>query len=229
MKSASEGIRKNLEFLKKNGNRVVFNAVFSKETFDFFDTALVDFALDYSIYEIGVLLDLDPAFYKKKKASDIVNRLMEIYTYGKSRGVIVTGYWHMIFQRMIVHDHFKYNRFKTCSATGCQLSIEPSGDVFACKASSGYFGHISKIEDLLSSNTYKGYALRTFRNASECAGCEIESFCSGFCLGPLEKKYKTIHVVEKSTCKVYKEMTRRLILDIERDSIENYRMRGKYQ
>ncbi len=140
---------------------------------------------------------------------------------------MVTGYWHMIFQQMIYYKMFKDRGFKTCSATGCQLSVEPSGDVFACKGSSGYFGTILKPEKLLSSENYKTYALRTFRNAPECVGCEIENFCSGFCLGPLEKKYGTINVIEKNTCTLYKELTKRLIRNLNRNEIETYDMPKK--
>ena len=220
-KGTLKEIRKGLTLLKRSGNRVVFNSVFSEQTFDFFDTSLVDFALEHGVYEIGVLMDLDLKFYERK-AVDIVDRLWGVYTYGKSKGIVVTGYWHIIFQKMIAYDHFRHDSFKTCSATGCQLSIEPSGDVFACKASSGYFGHISEIDALLSSDAYKEYAMRAFRNATECSGCEIEGFCSGLCLGSLEKWHRTIHTVEKKTCKIYRELTRILILDIRKEGIENY-------
>ena len=104
------------------------------------------------------------------------------------------------------------------------LRVEPSGDVYACKGSSGYFGNILEPEELLSSKNYWKYALRTFQNAAECDGCEIELFCSGFCLGPLEKKYHDIYVIEKNTCGIYKEITKRLIGDVEIDEIETYKI-----
>jgi len=64
--------------------------------------------------------------------------------------------------------------------------------------------------------------MRAFRNAPDCEGCEIENFCSGFCLGPLEKKYNNIYVIEESTCKVYKELTKRLIMDVEKNEIDTF-------
>jgi uncharacterized protein len=96
--------------------------------------------------------------------------------------------------------------------------------VYACKGSSGYFGNILEPEELLSSKNYWKYAMRTFQNAPECNGCEIELFCSGFCLGPLEKKYHDIHTIEKNTCRIYKELTKRLIEDVEIDEIEMYKL-----
>ncbi|MGA9189320.1 MAG: radical SAM protein [Methanosarcina sp.] len=223
-KNSIDEVEHNLSLLSKNGNRVVFNSVLSEKTFQYFDTDLVDFALKYYIFEIGVLLDLDPEFYEKHKTKDIVEKLWKVYTYGKQKGVLLTGYWHMIFQQMLNTNIFEVRGFKTCSATGCQLSVEPSGDVYACKGSSGYFGNILEPEELLSSKNYWKYALRTFQNATECDGCEIELFCSGFCLGPLEKKYRDIYVIEKNTCGIYKEITKRLIGDVEIDEIETYKI-----
>ncbi len=221
-RSGIHAIEKGLLILKEYENRVVFNSVLSGETFDYFGTDLVDFALKYGISEIGVLLDLNPEFYEKREVRDIVDKLWSVYVYAKERGIIVTGYWHMIFQQIVAHDYFEDRGYKTCSATGCQLSIEPSGDVFACKGSSGYFGHVSRLSELLSSETYRNYAMRAFRNAPECEGCEIENFCSGFCLGPLEKKYGDVYVIEEKTCEVYKEITRRLIGDLEKCEVDTF-------
>jgi uncharacterized protein len=223
-KNSIEKVERGLSTLNKYHNRIVFNSVLAEETFQYFDIHLVDFALKYYIFEIGVLLDLDPKFYENRQTEDIVRRLWDVYIYGKQKGVLLTGYWHMIFQQIRMHDVFRVRGFKTCSGTGCQLSVEPSGDVFACKGSSGYFGNILKLEELLASENYRKYAMRTFRNADECDGCEIENFCSGFCLGPLEKKYGDIYVVDKNTCSVYKELTRRLIMDMELDEAETYKM-----
>ncbi len=225
-KNGLHAIEQGLSILRENSNKVVFNSVLSGETFDYFGTDLVDFALKYGVSEIGVLLDLNPEFYENRKVGDIVDKLWKLYTYAKENGVLVTGYWHIIFQQIIAYEHLKDRGYKTCSATGCQLSIEPSGDVFACKGSSGYFGHISHLPEFLSSEPYRSYAMRAYRNAPACEGCEIENFCSGFCLGPLEKKYNNIYVIEEKTCEVYKEITRRLIRDLDRSEVDTFVMYG---
>ncbi len=224
-------IERSLSILKKYNNKIVFNSVLSEETFGYFDTDLVDFALKCGVSEIGVLLDLDPEFYINRRIEDIVDRLWNVYKYAKKHGVVVTGYWHMIFQQILVHEYFKYRGFKTCSGTGCQLSIEPSGGVFACKGSSGYFGHILEPAALLSSETYQKYATRAYQNPTDCRGCEIENFCAGFCLGPLEKKYNNIYVVEERTCEVYKELVRRLIMDLDENEVDTFTMieKPKYE
>ncbi|MCL6589193.1 MAG: radical SAM protein [Firmicutes bacterium] len=215
-------IRRGLALLQNHQNRVVFNSVLSGETFDYFGNDLVDFAVDNGVMEIGVLLDLNPGFYEEKTTEAIVEKLWGVYQYAKEKKVVITGYWHMIFQQMVAFDSLNGRGFKTCSATGCQLSIEPSGAVFACKGSSGYFGSIFKPEELFSSEKYRQYAMRAYRNAPECAGCEIENFCSGFCLGSLEKKYQRIDVIEPRTCEVYKGITRKIILDLKTNEVPSF-------
>jgi hypothetical protein len=76
----------------------VLNSVLGEATFDLFQCDLVDFAFDHGVYEIGVVLDLDPAFYERRFADEITNKLWEVCKYGWSKGVVVTGYWHQIFQ-----------------------------------------------------------------------------------------------------------------------------------
>ncbi len=83
--------------LKEYNNRIIFNSVLSEETFTYFDRDLIDLALKYGVSEIGALLDLNPKFYENKKVQDIIKKLWNVYKYAKTNGVIVTGYWYMIF------------------------------------------------------------------------------------------------------------------------------------
>ena len=218
--NSKESIIHSLDLLKDSGIRTAFNSVLSKQTFDYFDTDLVDCACEYNVPEIGVILDLDPTFYTDNTSDTISEKLLAFSRYGKANGVAVTGYWHQIFQQMLSFKQSSRTGFKTCSATGCQFSIEPNGEVFACKGSSGYFGHVLDIPALLASENWKKYSLRAFRNAPECENCDIENFCSGFCLGPLEKKYNDIYVAEKETCAVYKKLIKGLIHDIRKYEID---------
>ena len=65
--------------------------------------------------------------------------------------------------------------------------------------------------------------MQAYRNASGCDGCEIEGFCSGVCMGALEKKYHRTDMVEKSSCEVYKGITKKLIENVEASGVDvNY-------
>lgn len=210
-RQVTDRLTRSLSILKRAGNRVVLNTVLSDETFPYFDIDLVDHAFENLVFEIGVLLSLDPWFYERHPAEAIVDRLWQVYEHGVQRGVVITGYWHTIFQQLCQHKAYRKRLFKTCSGTGCQLSIEPSGAVFACKGSSAYFGHVRDLDGLLRSPRYRHYARRAFASPARCVGCEIEGFCSGLCLGPLEKRHGDIFAVHEAACEVYRLITRRLI------------------
>ena len=98
----------------------------------------------------------------------------------------MTGYWHQIFQGIADDDRYGRIGFANCSAMGVQFSIEPSGDVFSCKASGGCFGNIMKSKELLQSPTYRRYAMHACTTPEPCTRCPIEHFCGGMCLGPVE-------------------------------------------
>ena len=222
-KNSHEVIRRGLERLRTYGNRIVLNSVLGESTFDIFNRELIDFALSHGIYEIGVVLDLDPSFYERRSVDAIVDKLWNICTYGWSKGIIVTGYWHQIFQGIVDDDRYSRAGFQNCSAMGVQFSIEPSGDVFSCKASGGHFGSILNVEELFQSETYKRYAMRACNSPEPCRNCAIEHFCGGLCLGPVENKYKLdIYAVEEAACDVYREITHRFIMDVSEDEVASF-------
>jgi uncharacterized protein len=219
-KNSHEVIKRGLDLLHKYGNRVVLNSVLGETTFDIFQCDLVDFAFEHGVYEIGVVLDLDPTFYERRTADAITNKLWDVCKYGWSKGVVVTGYWHQIFQGIADSDRYGRTGFQNCSAMGVQFSIEPTGDVFSCKASGGYFGNVLNLEDLFSSESYKKYAMRACTSPEPCRNCMIEHFCGGLCLGPVENKYKhDIYAIEEAACNVYREITRRFIMDVDEGEV----------
>lgn len=204
-----------LERLQRYGNRVAINAALSSDTWPDFDESLAEFAERYGAREIGVVVDLDPNFYSRYGHENIVDKLWRLVEAGAERGIVVTGYWHQIFQLLAGFNVVRQRGFKNCSAKGAQLSIEPNGSVFACKASSGYFGSILAGETILESDTYRQHASLRYENPEFCHGCEIEGFCGGLCLGPIEKKFGNIDNVETSACDVYRGVTRRFIQSLE--------------
>jgi uncharacterized protein len=200
-----------LRMLQKYGNRVAINSALTSATWYEFDESIVDLAVDVGAREIGVVVDFDPTFYSTFGTQNIVDRLWKVIEYGRSRGVVLTGYWHQIFQVMLGFDSVSYRGFKNCSAKGAQFSIEPNGSVFACKAGSTLLGNIRDGEQLLDAEPYQAHARLRRDNPEFCKGCEIEGFCGGLCLGPLEKKYATVNVVEPSACDFYRGITRKHI------------------
>ncbi|QDQ85273.1 radical SAM protein [Paraburkholderia megapolitana] len=204
-------VMQGLRRLQAKGNRIAINAALTSATWNDFDESIVDLAVDVSAGEIGVVVDFDPSFYARYGAQNIVDRLWRVVEYGRQRGVVLTGYWHQIFQVLLGHDAVSERGFKNCSAKGAQFSIEPNGSVFACKAGSTILGSIEQGPGLLDAPAYVEHAKLRHENPDFCRGCEIEGFCAGLCLGPLEKKYGAIDVVEPSACNFYRGITRRHI------------------
>lgn len=204
-------VMQGLRLLQKHNNRVAINAALTSATWNDFDESIVDLAVDVGAREIGVVVDFDPTFYANYGAESIVEHLWRVVEYGRSRGVIITGYWHQIFQVLLGFDSVSYRGFKNCSAKGAQFSIEPNGSVFACKAGSTLLGDIRSGVDILNSAPYLEHASLRRDNPEFCRGCEIEGFCGGLCLGPLQKKYASISAVETSACEFYRRITRKHI------------------
>ena len=140
----------------------------------------------------------------------------------------MVGYWHQIFNQIAGSQPLNLlSGYKTCPATGCKLSVEPEGHVFICKCCSGYLGHVARPDAVLQSEQYKRYAMQAYRNAPECDGCEIEGFCSGVCMGALEKKYHRIDMTEKGACQVYRGITRRLLENVSPDDVDVHYLKDK--
>ncbi len=220
MEKGGKKVRENLAILRDTGNWITFNSVICKENLDSYDgRRLVDDAKQFGVGMIGLILDLDLRFYKDPaNKRRIVDALWETCRYGKEQGVPVVGYWQQLFRQITGQQPINLvSGYKTCPAAGCKLSVEPAGDVFICKCCSGRLGHISDLDKVIDSPGYREYAMQAYLNAPGCAGCEIEGFCSGVCMGALEKKYNKLDVVEKSTCEIYREITRKLIENMGRE------------
>lgn len=217
-RNCTELIKRSLEILKKNENYVTFNSVISKETINDFDgRSLVDFAKYFNVRMIGLILDLDLDFYRDNANKErVLEILWDTYTYAETQQMPIVGYWHQVFNQIIGRQPINLlSGYKTCPATGCKLSVEPAGHMFICKCCSGYLGTIQTMGEVLSSDMYEEYAMRAYRNAPGCEGCEIEGFCSGVCMGSLEKKYGSLHVIEGSSCDIFRRITKRLIQNLD--------------
>ncbi len=208
-------VMQGLRLLQEKGNRIAINAALTSATWNEFDHAIVDLAVNVGAKEIGVVVDFDPGFYASFGTQQIVDRLWRVIEYGRKKGVLLTGYWHQIFQVLLGHDVIAERGFKNCSAKGAQLSIEPNGSVFSCKAGSTLLGSIDDGTALLDAEPYLSHASLRTENPAFCRGCEIEGFCAGLCLGPLEKKYSTIDAVETTACDFYRGITRRHIESLQ--------------
>ncbi len=217
---ANEKIITGIKTLVRYDNRIAINSTLSDCNWTYVNESLVEFVSNIGVKEIGIILELDPHFYEMYSSNKIINRLWTLMKAGRKYNVTITGYWHQISQLISNISSVPIRGFKLCSAKGCQFSIEPNGSIYACKGSSGRFGEISDgLENIIINNEFREYSKLNLINPKECSGCEIEHFCSGICLGSLEKKYNRIDTIEPNACKVYKGITKKIIKNLTRNEI----------
>lgn len=227
MAKNGERIRRPLSILREHGAYVTFNSVISKETIHNVDgRKLLEFAREYGVQMVGLILDLDLAFYRvlqnRTQAAEI---LLNTHRYGREIGIPVVGYWQQIFGQIAGKQTINlYSGYKTCPATGCKLSVEPDGLMFTCECTSEGIGSISDLDGVLASEAYQQYAMRAYRHALECDGCDIEGFCSGVCVGSLENGYQRSDTVEEGACEIFRNITRDLIMDEPASEIYDLRL-----
>ena len=132
--------------------------------------------------------------------------------------VLIHGDWVDPFHRiMSTHKFRRESEIQrpagaSCTATSHQISIEPTGDLFPCRAMSLHYGHISELESVLQSDAYASVVMRTFSNVRACQGCALEGFCQGTCLGSSESQFGDIYEPPPQYCDIYRNTTR-LLLD----------------
>ncbi|MCL6450285.1 MAG: radical SAM protein [Acetobacteraceae bacterium] len=214
-----ESIDRAISLLRSHGVTVFISAVLSSLNFDSFDGRLVDYARSRDVDTAIVLLAMQDDYLmcqRTQTTEAIVSKLFQIYDYGRSRGVKIVGYWHNPLRRLLLSTHRdffspKKEDHNSCTATGFQISVEPSGDIFPCRAQSLYLGHITRFKEMLESEAYRYQVMRTYMNVPGCRDCAIEGFCQGDCLGHLEEKYNDIYTLDPSFCDIYRGITRRVL------------------
>ena len=219
-KNTFEVIQKGIDFLARHNAIDAFSAVLTYDNFESFDTRFIDFAHKYQIKEIQILLGMQGEFIKSIDSEDVADKLFDLYVYSRNKGIALTGYWHnsigeLFSTRKLRNDQFTtHGVVESCTATGYQISVEPSGDIFPCRAMSTYFGNISDFRKALQSDNYKHVVMRTYGNVKDCYDCSIEGFCQGVCLGNLEEKHGDIYKVDPTYCDIYRKIAHKILFEL---------------
>jgi uncharacterized protein len=213
-------IDRGVHVLAEHGALRALSAVVTDVNFDRIDGRFVDYALSLGIREVQVLLGMQGDFIERMDPSTVAQKLYDIYSYGRSKGVAVTGYWHNAIvevsssRRLRGDAETVHGVVESCTATGYQISVEPSGDVFPCRAMSTYYGEVDDLDSLFESDAYKHVVMRTYGNVPSCRDCIAEGFCQGECLGNLEEKCGGIYSVDEAYCKIYRSVYDKVLATI---------------
>src|SRR6185312_11817749 len=96
-----------------------------------------------------------------------------------------------------------------------QISLEPNGDLFPCRAMSLHYGSLADWDSVLSSDAYRQVAMRTYFGVPFCHGCPLEGHCQGTCLGSLEEESGDIYSPQVAYCDVYRGVTSSLLSSLQ--------------
>ena len=138
--------------------------------------------------------------------------LADLYEYGRDK-ILMHGDWLDPFHRILVTHKFRDEGEpvsplgSACTATSHQISLEPSGDLFPCRAMSTHYGNIGDLDAALHTKSYQDVVMRTFFNVPACHGCMLEGFCQGTCLGSSEEATGALYGVDERYCSLYRQVT----------------------
>ncbi|MFB4193606.1 radical SAM protein [Streptomyces carpaticus] len=206
-------VRKAILDMRDAGVPVSITTVLSQYTWDKWGTPLIDFVAEAGLDSLDVIVSFQAKeFFERHHPRDVAQRLLSAVDYGRARGVQLSGYWYQTFQMIV--DERKWAAqadYKTCPAVGRQLSIEPNGSVFACKATARKLGTIDDWRGVFSSPAYADYGMRAYTNGPGCQGCELQGTCSGGSAGALEEENGSIQRMSPGYCAYMREIVQGLL------------------
>ncbi len=158
---------------------------------------------DYNFHSVKKLIDflwkrykycalvVSPIFYQRSRLpfdthsnAEKAKRIVEIYDYGKKRGVNTNAADGLFLLEAALSS--KFTTFRGCIGLFNSLYVNPSGLAYNCHQITKPLGRVKDIEKIPSGRNYKYVAMREMRRIKGCQGCEIEGFCAGGCAGIAE-------------------------------------------
>jgi uncharacterized protein len=221
-KGTFDRVTSKLRLLHSHGLRFGISSVVSRAT-DFDEMrSFIDKVVEFgaSELELTLVMQVDANLIRPTSMSttkSFVAELVSLYNYGTSKGLFIHGDWVQPFLRLQATHKLRSERNISrpvgngCSATSHQISLEPSGDLFPCRAMSLHYGHLDDLGSVLGSDAYKKVVMRTYYNVAYCHGCSLEGFCQGGCLGSAEEATEDIYRPQREYCDIYRMATSQLL------------------
>ena len=202
-----------IERLLAAGVDLRVSSVLSGPTWPYWSHDLIDYLAGVGLPELEVVVALQSKqFFAERQPGEVARKVLAAYDHGRAVGVNLTGYWYHTF--LMIVDEAKWAEqadYKTCTAVGRKLSIEPNGSVYACKATSRSLGRIDDWTGIFRSEAYQDYGMRAYRNGPACDSCELQGTCSGGSSGALEEEYGSIREMSPGYCAFIREVVNGLL------------------
>jgi radical SAM protein with 4Fe4S-binding SPASM domain len=203
-------VDKGLSLLKQYDVTCSVASVLSEQNFKYIDEDFLNYLQEKSVIQWEVKLAMQNDGSISRSPSEYAEKLLKLYTYGEKIGIKVTGDWYDPFSTLFHTTRRSTDNVihrlspSSCSATDHQISVEPSGNIFGCRALDTRLGKINTLNELLKSSEYKNLSMRTYYNVPLCHGCKLEGFCQGVCLGHSERKFNNIYAPDDAYCNIYR-------------------------
>ncbi|OPY85230.1 MAG: Anaerobic sulfatase-maturating enzyme [Smithella sp. PtaU1.Bin162] len=216
-----KAIEKGIDLMLKHGVEVFTSSVISSLNFDHFDNRMTDYTKSKGIKTLILLLAFGNEYLMNQRThttEEIVNKFYSLYRYAVDQRMNIAGYWHNPLRRLLFSKSYQISPWdavnedhNSCPGTGMLLAVEPSGDIFPCRAMSLHLGHIDEFDKMLKSDVYRSLVMRTYMNVNHCRGCALEGVCQGECLGHSEYKFNDIYQPDERFCEIYRGITRKIL------------------
>lgn len=222
--SAYDETMRGIEALRDVGHPFVASTVLSELTDYSRMPSFVDGLIDRGADEFELTLVMQvggTGLHPRRSVDDLATDLVALRRHVVGRGVPIHGDWVDPFNRILTTHRYRGTAAVTrplgasCSASEHQISLEPSGDLFPCRAMSTHYGHLDDLERLIGEPTYTDVVMRTYYNVPYCQGCQLEGHCQGVCLGSSEEAHGDIYRPENAYCDVYRAVTDELLATLE--------------
>lgn len=209
-KETFSAVDRGLQQLREQQVSCCVASVLSDNNFNVLGEKFLHYLREQSVTQWEVKLAMQNDGMMLYSPRQYAEKLFALYKQGQEMDIAVTGDWYDPFvtlfhtTRLPGDEHVQRLAPSSCSATDHQISIEPSGGVFGCRALDAKLGSVDDLQGLFQSPQYKHLSMRTYYNVPSCHGCKLEGMCQGVCLGHSERKYNDIYQPDDSYCEVYR-------------------------
>lgn len=226
-KETFSSVDRGLSMLHERGVSCAVASVLSEFNFEEVGEDFLSYLKGKSVRQWEIKLAMQSDRAPGRPPAEYARKLFDLYRAGKEAGIAVTGDWYDPFVTLFhttkraADETVQRLAPNSCSATDHQISIEPSGGIFGCRALDTGLGSVDDLASMFRSAAYKHLSMRTYYNVPFCHGCKLEGFCQGVCLGHSERKYKDIYRPDDAYCEIYREVFDLLLQDYSAGSLNS--------
>lgn len=186
----------------------------NKNNISFIDEEIIDLLIKYDIFKVHI--DIDVINEIKIPTEIIAQKIMQIYRYGKTKDMVVSGYWSRPAKNL-KKNALDPRGVAFCGAVqGKTICVDPLGNIYGCGYSNTRLGTLDKILSLFEPK--KEYHVfvknHSVGKVEMCKDCIIENQCGGGCyitqeFASFTKNFAKINFM----CNIYRKMTRELLVE----------------